>query len=154
MEERINNRFVLKKLRPSHFSSDTNEQIHSLFEQLNASITQLQAIEVTKTDETIFMACWYENRIVGMAIMATYKVISGHKGIIEDVVVNEKFRGNGIGKRLVQMLLEEARKLHLSEILLFSGHHRKAAIHLYKSLGFKLKDSGLYHLQLNEVIAP
>ena len=149
MKEIDSDGLVLKKLELSDFNSRTNGQIHALFEQLNASITQLDAQEVTATDETIFITCWHKDEIVGMALMATYKVISGHKGMIEDVVVNQEFRGKGIGKKLIQALLEEARRLKLSEVLLFSGHHRKAAISLYTSLGFILKDSGLYRLPLN-----
>ncbi|MCP4976375.1 MAG: GNAT family N-acetyltransferase, partial [Maribacter sp.] len=67
----------------------------------------------------------------------------------EDVVVSEIMRGKGIGRKLMEMLISEGQKINLSEILLFSGHHRKPAIALYKSLGFKLKDSGLYRLPLN-----
>ena len=140
---------VLKKLEPFDFNGQTHGQIRLLFEQLNASISQLDALEVVNTNETIFYVCQHQNEIVGMALMATYKVISGHKGMIEDVVVNEGYRGKGIGKKLIQELLEEAGRLNLSEILLFSGHHRKVAVNLYKSLGFQLKDSGLYRLQLD-----
>ena len=143
-----NDGVVLKRVAPADFNDQTNEQIHSLFKQLNASIPQLEALEIAATAETVFIACWYKEEVVGMALMATYKVISGHKGMIEDVVVNENYRGKGIGKKLILALLEEARKLQLSEILLFSGHHRKAAISLYTSLGFVLKDSGLYRLTM------
>lgn len=140
---------VIKKLVPSEFNEQTSEQIRALFEQLNASITQLDAIKVAAMDETVFVVCQYQDKIVGMALMATYKVVSGYKGMIEDVVVNEQYRGKGIGKRLIQALLQEADVLNLNEILLFSGHHRKAAISLYTSLGFILKDSGLYRLSLH-----
>ncbi len=48
----------------------------------------------------------------------------------------------------MQKLLATANEKQLDEILLFSGHHRTAAINLYKSLGFVKKDSGLYRLVL------
>lgn len=141
--------FIIKRLSLTDLMEHTGEEVKLLFGQLNASITQLNVQEVLAQPETVFVACWNNDTCVGMALMATYKVISGHKGMIEDVVVNEKFRGKGIGKKLIQFLLDEAKKLQLSEILLFSGHHRKAAISLYTSLGFVLKDSGLYRLPLN-----
>ena len=52
-------------------------------------------------------------------MMATYKVISGYKGMIEDVVVHTEYRGKGIGKKLMLKLLEEAKKLELTDVLLF-----------------------------------
>ncbi|MEO0573236.1 MAG: GNAT family N-acetyltransferase [Bacteroidota bacterium] len=149
MKETGNDGFVFKRLGASNFNDTTNGQVHALFEKLNASIPQLEAREVATTNETILYVCQHQNEIIGMALMATYKVISGHKGMIEDVVVNEQYRGKGIGRKLIQGLLEEGHKLNLSEILLFSGHHRKAAISLYTSLGFILKESGLYQLSLN-----
>lgn len=149
MKELKNNNLIIKRLQVSDFNEATNAQIQSLFKQLNASISQIEADKIAATKETVFLGCWDGDKIVGMALMATYKVISGHKGMIEDVVVNEQYRGMGIGKKLIQALLKEARTLTLSEILLFSGHHRKAAISLYTSLGFVLKDSGLYRLPLN-----
>ncbi len=144
-----NDELILKTLNPTDFISDTSDQIKALFAQLNASITQRDALEIASTAETVFLGCWHGNTIVGMALMATYKVISGHKGMVEDVVVHKEYRGKGIGKRLMQGLLQEARSLQLSEILLFTGHHRKAAISLYTSLGFTLKESGLYRLPLD-----
>lgn len=142
--------YVISRLEPTTLNENSSEQIKSLFKKLNASINQLDVNEVVSKNETIFMVCWHEDTIVGMALMATYKVISGYKGMIEDVVVQEDYRGLGIGKKLIQNLLKEAKKLELNEILLFSGHHRKAAISLYTSLGFVLKDSGLYRLPLTQ----
>lgn len=76
--------------------------------------------------------------------MAGYKVISGYKGMIEDVVVAAEHRGKGIGKKMMTRLLIEAQNRQMDQVLLFSGHHRKVAINMYKGLGFTLKDSGLY----------
>ena len=42
------------------------------------------------------------------------------------------------------------KNIKLNEILLFSNPERGAAVSLYKSLGFALKDSGLYRLILNK----
>lgn len=124
--------------------------ITTLYNQLNDSIKELSLNELLKDNRNlIFVICREKDTVAGIALMATYKVISGHKGMIEDVVVDQNFRAKGIGRKLMEKLLEEAKKQHLDEILLFSGHHRTAAIHLYKSLGFQLKDSGMYRLPMN-----
>lgn len=125
-------------------------EIKALFEQLNATIAQqaLQNLPLDK-EQLVLAVCRVDGKLAGMASMATYKVISGYKGMIEDVVVDSHFRGKGIGRALMEKLLHEARQLHLTEILLFSGHHREAAINLYTSLGFALKPSGLYTIKIN-----
>lgn len=125
-------------------------EVKALFEQLNATIVQ-QPLETLPlhNEHLILVVCRLEGKMAGMASMATYKVISGYKGMVEDVVVDENFRGKGIGRALMEKLLEEAKRLHLTEILLFSGHHRTSAISLYKSLGFQLKQSGLYTLKIS-----
>ncbi len=83
-------------------------------------------------------------KIIGIALMCTYKVISGNKGWIEDVVVDSASRGKGIGRKLINLLVEVGEEKELSEILLFTEDHRVAAINLYSSVGFKLKDSKIY----------
>ena len=49
--------------------------------------------------------------VVGSATLAISHSPSGHHGWIEDVVVDEKCRGQGIGRALTQALLDKARSL-------------------------------------------
>ncbi len=123
-------------------------QVTVLFGQLNAELRQMGLRRVLKDDQTVVVAGMDGDRVVGMAMMALYMVISGHKGMIEDVVVDQGYRGLGLGRGLMERLLKEAKSRGLGQVLLFSGHHRKPAISLYKSLGFNLKDSGLYVLKI------
>ena len=124
-------------------------EISDLFKTLNADIKQWDIDDVlAQGNKFICACCWDNEKLVGMASLATYKVISGHKGMVEDVVVSGEMRGKGIGRKLMKTLISEGQKLNLSEILLFSGHHRKPAIALYKSLGFNLKNSGMFTLKL------
>ncbi len=74
--------------------------------------------------------------------------MAGYRGLVEDVVVDANYRGKGIGKKLMQELVEQGNAIGLDEILLFSGHHRTAVIALYKSLGFTIRKSGVYQLVL------
>ncbi len=140
---------TLTILQKEDITPTIKKQVHDLFKVLNADINQWDIEEVlSQGNEFICACCWEDEKLVGMASLATYKAISGYKGMVEDVVVSEAFRGQGLGRKLMERLIAESQNLHLSEILLFSGHHRKPAIALYKSLGFNLKDSGLYTLKL------
>ena len=140
---------TLNILHKEDITPTIKKQVFDLFKTLNADINQWDIDDVlAQGNEFICACCWDNEKLVGMASLATYKVISGHKGMVEDVVVSEELRGKGIGRKLMEMLISEGQKLNLSEILLFSGHHRKPAIALYKRLGFNLKNSGMYTLKL------
>lgn len=125
------------------------KQVAALFEQLAPGRAQLPLRELLEAGNPLTLAyCEADGRIVGIALMGTYKVISGHKGWIEDVVVDENRRGQGIGRLLVEKLLEVAREKQVSDVLLFTADHRKAAMHLYEKIGFRPKGSNLYILKL------
>jgi len=140
---------TIEILHKFELDEQVQNQICELYKQLNANIEQRPLHQILQEDNhVIIAACREENAIVGIALLATYKVISGHRGMVEDVVVDSAHRGKGIGRKLMEKLLEEAKHRNLDEVLLFSGHHRTAAINLYKSLGFNLRESGLYNLKL------
>lgn len=135
----------IKLITFNEVTADLQSQLSELYKQLNAELTQLDLASALSDYNTTDVAiCMDDDILVGIAMMAKYKVVSGHKGMIEDVVVSSKYRGQGIGRKLMEKLLDQAEKSKLDDILLFSGHHRTAAISLYKSLGFKLKESGMY----------
>lgn len=136
-------------LKKTDIDDTVRLQITKLYKQLNDSMKQCPLHQILQEDNhVIFAMCTIKKQIVGIALMATYKVISGHRGMVEDVVVDTEHRGKGIGRKLMEKLLVEAENRHLDGVLLFSGHHRKAATNLYKSLGFTLRDSGVYNLKL------
>ncbi|WP_405397221.1 GNAT family N-acetyltransferase [Maribacter sp. Asnod2-G09] len=135
----------IKLITFNEVTADLQSQLTELYKQLNAELTQLDlATALSDYNTTDVVICLDDDKLIGIAMMAKYKVVSGHKGMIEDVVVSSEYRGQGIGRKLMEKLLEQAEKSKLDDVLLFSGHHRTAAISLYKSLGFKLKESGMY----------
>lgn len=135
-------------LQPSDVNDKVAQQVKDLFSQLNASIEQVNLEEVFKPENAItFAYSMDKDKIVGIALMCAYTVVSGYKGWVEDVVVDKAYRGKGIGRKLMEKLVEEGKKKGLSEILLFSADKRIEAIGLYKSLGFQQKESRIYVLK-------
>lgn len=138
----------IEVLKHSDLTPDLQNQAADLYRQLNPDNTQRPLKEILAPENNVvFIICKIDNAIVGTALLSTYKVISGYRGMVDDVVVDAAQRGKGIGRKLMKKLLEEGKKIGLDEILLFTGHHRAPAIALYTSLGFELRNSGLYSLK-------
>ncbi|KFE97559.1 GCN5 family acetyltransferase [Chryseobacterium formosense] len=135
-------------LNKANLSAGVQDQVYELFKQLSPNKKQLKLNEILiENNHVTLLGCLIEDKIVGIASMAVYKVISGSKGWIEDVIVDENHRELGIGKKLIEKLLSISNDLQLSEVLLFTEEHRISAISLYKKLGFSKKKSNIYTLK-------
>ncbi|MDO8515735.1 MAG: GNAT family N-acetyltransferase [bacterium] len=97
-------------------------------------------------DETRRRTDW-SSAIVGMATLTPKYKVSNTSGDIEEVVVDPRYQGQGIGRKLTEKLIEEARRLTMTELELTSHPSRIAANELYKSLDFKLRQNA-YRLML------
>lgn len=130
-------------------SPGLQSRVRSLFGQLTDTKEPLQLHELLNQASPFYMLCCHQgDELLGMATLCTYEAISGKKGWIEDVVVDEKHRGKGIGKGLMKHLMEKAKQIGLQEILLFTGQHRETARRMYEGLGFSQRNSSIfiYHL--------
>jgi GNAT superfamily N-acetyltransferase len=87
-------------------------------------------------------------RIIGMATLAPFYAINKKRAGIHHVVVDEAYRGKGIGTSLMRRLITHARKLGIARIELTSGPDRKTANKLYQKLGFEQHETNYYRLEL------
>ena len=77
-----------------------------------------------------------------------YRVPTGIRSIVEDVIVDEVFRGKGIGEALMHRALDIAHGKGATQITLTSNPRRTAANRLYLRMGFKLRDTNAYIYKL------
>lgn len=65
---------------------------------------------------------------------------------LSKMAVTEKAQGLGIGRQLLEFCIEEAQKLGIQKLILYSNRQLKSALHLYESFGFKEipVESGVY----------
>lgn len=89
--------------------------------------------------------------IIGMATLIALATPSGLYGMVEDVVVDERARGRGVGRALVARLIAEARRQRMTMLELTSSPGRIAANHLYQSLGFQKRETNPYRLILSRI---
>ena len=83
-------------------------------------------------------------RIVGMLTLIVFRISTGVRAWIEDVVVDETARGRGVGEALSQEAVRRALALGARTVELTSRPSREAANRLYQRLGFVRRDSNLY----------
>ncbi len=138
-------------LEKEDITTEIQDQISALFKQLAPNKNQIALKDIFKDKNEIYLAYGIENgAIIGIASMCIYTVISGKKAWVEDVVVHENSRAKGLGRKLMNKLLDIAREKELTEVLLFSAEHRIAAKQLYEDLGFVMNASKLYKLPLEK----
>jgi ribosomal protein S18 acetylase RimI-like enzyme len=87
--------------------------------------------------------------IIGVACLGVYRVLTGMRAVIEDVVVDESARGKGVGEALVQRLLELARAKGVRGVSLTSNTNRRAANRLYVRIGFMPGATNLYYYKFD-----
>ena len=88
-------------------------------------------------------------RIVGTTTLVTFRIPTGMRAWIEDVIVDSACAGRGISYDINRHALDVARSLGCRTVDLTSRPSREAANHVYKKLGFQLRDSNLYRYELD-----
>tara|TARA_B110000967_G_scaffold68079_1_gene70357 strand:- start:1385 stop:1783 length:399 start_codon:yes stop_codon:yes gene_type:complete len=77
------------------------------------------------------------NTITGVASLYIIKKLTRTLGLIEDVAVNENYRGKGIGKKLVEKLIGIATEKKCDKTVLNSS---KQNSEFYKKIGFEINE--------------
>jgi ribosomal protein S18 acetylase RimI-like enzyme len=103
-----------------------------------------QLAEMVGNDQTVLFVARLDGEIVGSLTLAFYRIPTGLKAWIEDVVVAESARGHGVGIALSEAALAEARRREAKDVNLSSRPAREAANGLYLRLGFHVRDTNMY----------
>ncbi len=88
------------------------------------------------------------SKIVGALTLSVYRVPTGIRSIIEDVIVDNAARGLGIGEALMNRAIEIAKGKGATNISLTSNPMREAANRLYLRVGFKKRETNAYQMKL------
>lgn len=138
----------------SQVTDEVVEAFERLVPQLSSSAaaptrTEIQSM-VDSGCSIVFVARDPElsGRIVGSLTLVVFRVPTGVRAWIEDVVVDESTRGKGAGELLTRAALDEARRRQAKNVDLTSRPSREAANRLYQRVGFALRHSNLYRYDL------
>ena len=136
----------------------TIEQAHEATEELLAAVQRLlpqlseartpptlgQLAETVAGQTVLVARDGADAAIVGTLTLVTYRVSSGLKGRIEDVIVDSSARGQGVGEALVREALTRANEARVVMVELTSMPYRESANRLYKRLGFVRRPTNVY----------
>ncbi len=89
-----------------------------------------------------------DDQILGSLTLAWFRIPTGVRAWIEDVVVDEAARGHGVGELLNRAALDRARELGAKTVDLTSRPSREAANRLYQRIGFVARDTNVYRFSL------
>jgi ribosomal protein S18 acetylase RimI-like enzyme len=103
-----------------------------------------QLVELVENDDTVLFLAVVNDRIMGSLTLAFYRIPTGLKAWIEDVVVDDAARGRGLGSALNDAALNEARVRGAKDVSLTSRPAKEAANRLYKRIGFEARETNIY----------
>ncbi len=110
--------------------------------------TATELAEIAACAESDLFVAELDGRVVGALTLATYRIPTGLKAWIEDVVVAAEARGHGVGEALNQAALASARERGAKHVSLTSRPSREAANRLYQRIGFAPYDTNIYRYSL------
>jgi ribosomal protein S18 acetylase RimI-like enzyme len=132
-------------------SDELVQAMQKLIPQLsssNAPPSLSELNEIIASESSVLFVARVENQIVGSLTLATFRIPTGIRAWIEDVVVDESARGHGVGEALNRAALNEAKCRGAITVELTSRPSREAANRLYLRMGFVVRETNVYRYTL------
>jgi ribosomal protein S18 acetylase RimI-like enzyme len=113
--------------------------------------TRAELAEIVSSPATVlFVAREDGGGIVGTLTLVLFRIPTGLRAWIEDVVVDEAARGQGVGEALNRAALAHAAERGARTVDLTSRPSREAANRLYARLGFEPRDTNVYRYSYSD----
>ena len=134
----------------SDFSAQALDANNGLLPQLSPSVVVLEESDlrnIVDSESTKLFLAIDEDGVFGMLSLVLFRIPTGRKAWVEDVVVDEKARGRGVGKLLTEHAIQVAREHGAHSVDLTSRPSREAANALYQRVGFEQRETNVYRFQ-------
>ncbi len=149
-------RFYAAVIRVEHADRTTDELVAALARlvpELSSSAAVPTADEVRAIVEspatTVLVARNEDDVVIGSLTLALFRIPTGVRAWIEDVVVAESARGQGVGEALTREALRLAKAAGARTVDLTSRPARQAANRLYEKVGFERRETNVYRYELD-----
>ncbi|HUQ64224.1 MAG TPA: GNAT family N-acetyltransferase [Acidimicrobiales bacterium] len=107
--------------------------------------TEVEAAEIVESPTSVLLVARDDaGVVVGSLTLVLFRIPTGVRAWIEDVVVDESVRGQGVGEALGREALRRADAAGARTVDLTSRPSREAANRLYKRLGFEQRETNVY----------
>jgi ribosomal protein S18 acetylase RimI-like enzyme len=134
-------------------SDDLVQALEQLVPQLSSSSpppTKAQLDEIATSPATVLFVATDNGKIVGSLTLCLFRIPTGFRAWIEDVVVDGSVRGRGVGAALVHEAIKRANEAGARTVDLTSRPSREEANRLYVRLGFEARETNVYRHQSKE----
>ena len=132
-------------------SVDVLDALQRLVGELSTSAPKPHAVELEAIIESpvtaLLVAQDDDDHVVGMLTLALFRIPTGLRAWIEDVVVEEGARGRGVGEALTREAIRIAGEQGARTVDLTSNRRREAANRMYRKLGFSRRDTTVYRIE-------
>jgi ribosomal protein S18 acetylase RimI-like enzyme len=146
---------VAREARVPVVVDEATEVTDELVEALGRLVPQLsrsspapgreEVAEIVGSDATVLLVARDDGgRIVGSLTLVLFRIPTGIRAWIEDVVVDEAARGQGVGDAMSREALRVATEAGARTVDLTSRPSREAANRLYQRLGFEPRQTNVY----------
>lgn len=112
--------------------------------------TTTELDEMVRSEASDVLVAYDGDDILGTLTLVTFRIPTGVRAWIEDVVVDEAGRGKGVGEALNRRALEIAREKGAKTVDLTSRPSREAANRLYQRIGFVARETNVYRYSLQD----
>jgi ribosomal protein S18 acetylase RimI-like enzyme len=126
------------------------EAVPRLMRQLSSSAppcTEDELREIVTSPATLLFIARVDDAVVGALTLVLFRLPTGMRAWIEDVVVDDAARGHGVGAALNEAAIAIAGERGARSIDLTSRPSREAANRLYKRLGFVARNTNVYRYE-------
>ena len=132
------------------YSKEYHEAMQRFLDQLTTSpttLTETMCRQLLDSANSHLFFLMKDEQIAGMLTVGIYYSPTGGKAWIEDVVVDEVFRGQGLSKLLVAHAIDFVKSQEIPLLMLTSNPKRIAANKLYQASGFERKETNVYRMK-------
>ena len=130
----------MKSIEGNFENPDVNELLKNHFIELRSVSPEGSAhvldIDGLKDRSIKFWSLWDNNQLIGCGAL---KFLGKNHGEFKSIRVADKFRKSGIGEKIIEHLIEEARKLEITKLSIETGagNFFLPARNLFSKFGFK-----------------
>ncbi len=130
----------MKSIEGNFENPDVNELLKNHFIELRSVSPEGSAhvldIDGLKDRSIKFWSLWDNNQLIGCGAL---KFLGENHGEFKSIRVADKFRKSGIGEKIIEHLIEEARKLEITKLSIETGagNFFLPARNLFSKFGFK-----------------